>query len=312
MVLGFGPLTNLQIHRIVGQTRSFLWRGNNLGIEYTNHNDPNMASHFEWEFRNEAYIWKDDDVIGINFHPIATEFRKWLKQECNFIVLPSRTDKCAFTNPHTYQASAFVWVMSRVINDSHSISTIQEPIDALDAEIQRIRIYNELILYVTRLCEALIKQLAFCTQIPKRYYSKASLGALLATDCKECRRNKKPKHKISILGSLAHRYGHCLKYEHCLKEHLRIAGRRRNNEAAHSAIPDLRIRTAIESRDKLHQDTYEIGTDLVHMLEHVSELEIEMKEELQRRAPGQTIGKLIIIPGKDIHFEIKTEKESKK
>ena len=281
-----------------------------MDIEHTNHDDPDMASHFEWEFRNEAYIWNGDDVIGINFHPTATEFQKWLKQEGNFQVFSDRTTEGAFTNPHTYQASALAGVMSHVINDSHSISTSQEPIDALDAEIQRVRSYNELVLYITRLCEALIKQLAFCTQIPKHYYFKASLGALLATGCKECRREKKPMHKISILGSLAHRYGHCLKYEHCLKDHLRIAGRRRNSEAAHSGMPDLQIRTAIESRAELHRDAYEIGTDLVHMLEHVSELEIEMKSELERRAPRKTIGKLIFISGNGTRLEIDAEKEA--
>ncbi|MBD1868132.1 hypothetical protein H6F95_12635 [Cyanobacteria bacterium FACHB-471] len=281
-----------------------------MGIEHTNPEDPDMASHFEWEFRNEAYIWNADDIVGINFHPTATEFQKWLKQEGNFSVFSERTAEDAFTNPHTYQASALAGVMSHVINDSHSISTSQEPIDALDAEIQRIQSYNELVLYVARLCEALIKQLAFCTQIPKHYYFKASLGALLATDCKECRREKKPAHKISILGSLAHRYGHCLKYEHCLKDHLRIAGRCRNGEAAHSGIPDLQIRTAIESRSKLHHDAYEIGTDLVHMLEHISELEIEMKSELERRARRKTLGKLIFLPGKGIRLEIDAEKEA--
>jgi dsDNA-specific endonuclease/ATPase MutS2 len=80
---------------------------------------------------------------------------------------------------------------------------------------------------------------------------------------------------------LAHRYRLCLFYEGCLSENVRIANRRRDLEAAHSGITEFNPTTASKARDQLRIDTNKILTDLVHMLEHLGDIEEKMLLELQ-------------------------------
>ena len=67
----------------------------------------------------------------------------------------------------------------------------------------------------------------------------------------------------------------------CLFEHLKIANRRRNIEAAHAEAPDLKIRSSEAARGDLRTESKELGEELVHMLRHISDLEGRMSGELQ-------------------------------
>jgi len=252
---------------------------------HQSHPDPNIAYHFDWEFRRESAIWVDQQALAPNFHPLAMEFHQWLLRQGQFSVLAENHKGTAFslTNPYAYSASAIAAILARSINASHEFTHATEELDATEADIERIRIYNEQVLYMARFCEATIKQLLYCTQIPKKYYEHAALGSLLASDCKECRKSGKPPHKNSMLGSLAHRYKLCLEFDQCLIEHLKIVNRRRNLEAAHSDTQALNIRSATESRAQLEHDTLKVGNEFVHMLEHISDLEIEMRKEIKSR-----------------------------
>lgn len=252
---------------------------------HQSHPDPKIAYHFDWEFRREAAIWADQQALVPNFHPLATEFRQWLLRKGQFSVFAENHKGTTFslTNPYAYSASVIAAILAKSINASHEFYTAREALDATDADIERIRIYNELVLYMARFCEASIKQLLYCTQIPKKYYANAALGALLASDCKTCRKSGNPPHKNSMLGSLAHRYKLCLEFDHCLIEHLKIVNRRRNIEAAHSDTQVLNIRSVEESRAQLEHDSLEVGNEFVHMLKHISDLEIKMMNELKSR-----------------------------
>lgn len=258
----------------------------------SSHADPNIAYHLEWGFRREALLWSGEHPIGVNFQPVATEFRQWLLGKGQFSIF-AENDKNAifsFTNPYTYHASVIATILAQAINATHAFATGTDELDDMEADIKRIRVYNEQILYTARLCEVTIKQLLYCTQIPKSYYKKAALGSLLSVDCRSCRRSGKGFHKISLLGSLAHRYRLCLPFEQCLFEHLKIVNRRRNLEAAHAETQSLRIRTTSESRAQLMKDSYEAGNELVHMLEHVSDLENHMMIELKASAMSSLLG----------------------
>ena len=247
------------------------------------HIDPNVAYHIGWEFRKEALIVEGSIIQKINFHPLATELKGWLKGAGNFVIF-TESDKAkpkAINNPHTYNASVIVSILANVINSAHAFATSTEEIKPIDAEVERIRLYSEVTLYTARACEALIKQLLYCTNIPPKYYKKSSLGGLLSADCKSCRKAGKPIHKISMLGSIAHRYDLCLEIEKCLSEHLKIVNRRRNVEAAHSESLAITNNNSKEARAQLFHDTQSSGNDLVHMLEHISELEGKMREELK-------------------------------
>ena len=247
------------------------------------HADPNIAYHFDWGFRREALLWAGKHPIGINFHPLATEFHQWLLRKGQFSVFAEnhKSALLSLTNPYSYHASVIAAILARAINATHAFATSTEPIDDMEADIERIRVYNEQILYTARLCEATIKQLLYCTQISKGYYKDAALGALLSVKCRACKGANKPRHKISMLGSLAHRYRLCFPFEHCLFEHLKIVNRRRNIEAAHSETQALRIRSAVDSRAQLMQDSLDAGNELVHMLQHISDLETHMMRELR-------------------------------
>lgn len=247
------------------------------------HVDPTIAYHFDWGFRRETLMWAGEHPIGVNFHPLATEFHQWLLQKGKFSVFAEehKGSLLSLTNPYSYHASVIAAILARAINAAHNFATGLEPLDDMEADIERIRVYNEQILYTARFCEATIKQLLFCTQIPKSYYKDAALGALLSVECHACKNSGKPRHKISILGSLAHRYRLCLPFEHCLFEHLKIVNRRRNVEAAHSETQALRIRSSAASRAQLMQDSLDAGNELVHMLQHISDLESRMLTELK-------------------------------
>lgn len=249
------------------------------------HRDPNIAYHQDWEFRREAIIWDGGYPARINFHPVATEFRQWLLQKGQFSVLgeENKSQPYAFTNPYTYHASLLAAILANVINSSHAFSRSGEPIDAMEAEIERIRLYSEQVLYTARLCEALIKQLLYCTQIPKGYYDQTALGGLLAKKCKGCEGSAGMEHKVSLLGSLAHRYGLCMQFEGCLFVHLKVVNRLRSSEAAHADAQTMHIRTPEESRKQLDDDAIAALSELAHMLEHISDLESRMTAEIRER-----------------------------
>jgi len=255
------------------------------GDHHQSHPDPSVAYHFDWDFRREAALWIGERVIGVNFYPIATEFRDWLLRQGHFSVFAEehKGTLLSLTNPYSYHASVIAAILARSINASHEFATGSELLDDMEADIERIRIYNEQVLYTARLCEATIKQQLYCTQIPEPYYKRAALGALLSVECDECKKAGKPRHKISMLGSLAHRYGLCIAFDHCLIEHLKIVNRRRNIEAAHAEVQCLRLRPSAESRTQLAQDSVDVGNELVHMLQHVADLEARMMQELKSR-----------------------------
>lgn len=250
--------------------------------KHVGHSDQDIAYHVEWGFRRECLLWRGNIPIAPNLHPIATEFRSWLLRQGHFSVLAEEHKKedLAYSNPYTYHTSTIASVLAEAINESHDFAVGTMPCDPVQAEIKRIRIYNEQVLYIARLCEASIKQLLYCTQIGKKYYETAALGALLSAECRGCKGSGLKRHKLSLLGSLAHRYHLCLPFEHCLFEHLKIVARRRNLEATHSDAQLLKFRSAEESCRQLQQDCLDIGNELVHMLLHISELETLMLQEI--------------------------------
>ena len=69
-----------------------------------------------------------------------------------------------------------------------------------------------------------------------------------------------------------------------MSEHLKIANRRRNVEAAHSETQLLRKISANDSKSQLLKDSQEIGNEFVHILKHISDLETLMISELKKIA----------------------------
>jgi hypothetical protein len=245
----------------------------------------------------------DNQPLCSNFSPFATELRNWMLRKGNvrFFTADKKGLPGAPTNPYTYDASALAVAFMSVVNESNAFAKNTEPLDALDAEIKRIRLYTENVLYSVRLCEALIKQLLFCTSLPGSDYRGGALGSLLSKHCSVCRNSKEKRHKLSLLGSLAHRYQLCHSYDLCLDQHLRFANRRRNTEAAHSGATRFLPRKASVVRNQLGRQLTHVGNDFIHMLYHISEIEQRMLNELvaetERLTPKVKV--LIRVPTKN-------------
>jgi hypothetical protein len=185
----------------------------------------------------------------------------------------------AFTNPYTYATSSLALQLASAINQMSDFAGSTSPLPPIEAELSRIRFESELALLFTRFCEAAIKQMLYCTTFDEKDYRKATMGSLLAFDCRECRKAKKP-HFVSMLGALAHRYFCCYLLESCLFDHLAFAGTQRNHTAAHSDTKIPKACTVEESREAAMATLREVGHELGHMCQHIGEIEQKMISEI--------------------------------
>jgi len=240
------------------------------------------AAHPDWTLRREALIWIDEVPVTPNLVPFAAEMRKWLGQQGHLSVVTEemRKQPWGYSNPFTYHAATIGAGLGAAINAAYAFSERVDPIDPLEAEIERIRLHSELVINIARFCEATIKQLLHCTTLPRRLYVRASLGQLLALDCDACRAVGQPTHDVSLLGALAHRYFECSALEHCMLDHLKIVGERRKMDAAHSSAPTLNPRDAASSRADLRAMLDEAGYGLGHMADHIGTYENKLLAEL--------------------------------
>jgi hypothetical protein len=266
------------------------------------------GTHHPWSYRPQAFRWEGEQIVGLNLLPLATDMRAWMLRRGQLSLMPhsgSRTDG-GFTNPYAASGVTLRLLMSRVINATHEFATTHTGgHDAIEAEIERLRLYNEVLLYSARLCEVAIKQLLYCTQIPESRYERMALGALLQSRCPSCKREKgKKPHDVSLVGTLAHPFHLCLAFEHCAMDHMDLVNRLRNSQAAHSGSQELNIRTVAESKAQLLQDGHEALTGFVHMLSHVEDLEQSMLEDLAEKGEAIIRLKQDGLAAKDCNFNL--------
>ena len=244
--------------------------------------------HHTWNYHPQAFRWSGEMIGGINLLPVATDMRAWMMQKGHLSLMPDQEapDKNGFTNPYTKSGVTLSLLMSRVINQSHAYAHGDEPShDEVDSEIERLRLYNEVLLYSARLCEVAIKQLLYCTQIPESRYGRMALGQLLESPCPTCKRaNGKEPHLVSLVGTLAHPYHLCLEFEHCAMDHMDLVNKLRNSQAAHSGIQELNVRTSEISRSDLQEESSDILNGFLHMLSHVEDLEQNILRDLEDKA----------------------------
>src|SRR3546814_1177439 len=110
--------------------------------------------------------------------PLSMSMRSWLLGRGQ-LPIASKSDletEGGYKNPYTFSGAALTSILARVVNAYHDYCTLQEPDeDPMEAEIERLRLYNEVVLYTARFCEVVIKQLLYCTQLPERRYARKSL-----------------------------------------------------------------------------------------------------------------------------------------
>lgn len=242
------------------------------------------STHTDWAYRREAVIWIDGQPVRPNMVPFAREMSLWTQQKIPSLPVHTKLNQGVdgeFDNPYVYSLGALTLSIGAIINDAFEFAESTSPINPIDAEIQRIRLESELTIYAARFCEAATKQMLYCTQIPKKMYERASMGKLLAQECVDCKNNGRPRHDISLLGSLAHRFFLCHMLDACAIDHLQLVARRRNLEAAHSESQSIHPRTSTESRNQLDKSIREIGGELGHLADHIGEIEDKMIKETE-------------------------------
>lgn len=269
--------------------------------------------HQTWSYHPRAFRWSGEMICGINFLPVATEMRAWMLQQGKLSLLPDKQapEKGGFTNPFTNSGITLSLLMSQVINSSYDFTeTVNPNHDGVCSEIERVRLFNEILLYSARVCEVTIKQLLYCTQIPQKMYNRMALGQLLESNCPTCRRsNGKEHHTVSMIGSLAHPYHLCLEFEHCAMDHMDFINKMRNSEAAHSNVQELNIKSSEASKAQLKKESTDVLSDFLHMLSHIEKLEQSMLLDLANK--GEAINKLKDdgLEAKDCNFDLVPGKE---
>lgn len=218
-----------------------------------------------------------------NVFPFAAELRHWMKQE-SFDLPPVELDLPGL-NPYTANASVLVSMFRQTVNDltPETPAGLSEE-DSLDLEVRRTRLMSEYILLGTRICEVLVKQMLYCTSHRPSAYRSVALGKLLVRSCVDCPEAGRERHLVSLLGSLAHRYGFCGVMEQCLKTDLLKLKALRDQYVSHADTWPFRVPptpSAAEARVRtFHAD---VGERLLHMFQHIAQLEKKMIAELRAR-----------------------------
>ncbi|MEA9753412.1 hypothetical protein VDG03_20870 [Xanthomonas campestris pv. raphani] len=250
------------------------------------HHSAHEASHQAWDYAQGAMIWCSGTPIAVNIAPCATHMSEWLRRVRNDLWQPggySSPELECQRNPYSDSLVTLTASIGLVIDDSVKFIESNEPIHPTEAEIRRVRLECELVLYAARFCEAVIKQMLHCTAFPPKLYQSAALGQLLSQDCRTCRKANHPTHSFSLLGSLAHHFFLCQEIDACALDHLILANKRRNLEAAHSNAQVLRLCEPTKSRNALGTTLDEVLGAFSHLLEHVSKIEIALIKEVEIR-----------------------------
>jgi len=270
------------------------------------------GTHHSWRFRSQAFRWKGEQISGINFLPLATEMRAWMLRRGQLSLMPPSAPPWndGFTNPYSANGITLALIMSSVIIAFHEYATTATPgHDEIAAEIERLRLYNEILLYSARFCEVAIKQLLYCTEIRESWYERKALGELLELPCPVCKRKSgQEPHRISLVGTLACPYHLCREFEHCAMDHMDLVNKLRNSQAAHSGIQALNVRGVDASKEQLLQDSDEALSGFVHMLSHFEDLEQQMLRDLVEK--GEEINRLKRngLSAKDCNFNLEPGK----
>jgi hypothetical protein len=148
--------------------------------KHVGHQGKNIAYHMNWNFRTQALRPTTNNRMAFNFHTLATDLKNWMRRKGKLRFSTFKQSKLPgnFTNPYTHAGSVLAISFAQVIQDSAAFSESREPMDQADAEIKRLRLYTEHVLYSARISECLIKQLLFCTDFRESDYEKAALSAL--------------------------------------------------------------------------------------------------------------------------------------
>jgi hypothetical protein len=234
--------------------------------------------------------------------------RAWMQQRGQLQIVSAgevgRDD--GYTNPYTFSAGSLTLMLANVVEAVYDFTNdTSNVVDPVHAEIERLRLYNEVMLYTARLCESMVKQLLYCTVVPEKRYEKKALGELLESPCPQCRKeNGKTPHMVSLVASLAHPFGLCLEFEHCAMDHMAWLNKLRNAQAAHSGVQTLNVRTVMESKRQLDADHRQVIEGFLHMLSHLEKLESLTLHDLAEKGEQIELLRLNGLPPDQANFRL--------
>lgn len=266
------------------------------------------GAHHVLAYAPRAFRFIGREIVGINFVPLAAPMRAWLLRQGDLPVAveDERGTPGAYSNPYTYSGLALAICLAEVVNDHYAFCQGEEAVDdPLIAAVTRLRLYNELLLYVVRVGETAIKQLLYCTQLPDRRYERFALGQLLEAPCPNCRKeNGKQPHSVSLVASLAHPFRLCHEFTHCAMDHLALVNRLRNGLAAHSGTSPLHVLPADETRKGADEEGRFVMAECLHLLEHLAKVELAMLDDLARQGAVLEQHRLDGLAAADANFHL--------
>lgn len=242
--------------------------------------------HWEFDFCARSFYTRTlgrDTLTVVNLFPFATELQKWALRKPSTLPVVTEDDH-TFDNPFCHHSSFLVWMFTAAVNDfAMFVAEQKEPTDGTwEISLGTMRHTAEVVLYSTRLAECLFKQLLYCTSLDTRLYFKAPLGQMLDGACRSCK--GKAKHRVSLIGSLAHRYKMCGVYEQCIQTDLTFLNSVRNSQAAHATVGPVRLEPHVDRAWMTARHILdELGDRMIHLLGHVAEMETHLLAELEGR-----------------------------
>lgn len=266
------------------------------------------GTHQPWRYRPNAFRWEGARIAGINFVPIAGPMRAWMQQQGSLFLISreGQTKSGGYYNPYVFSGCTLSLLLGRVVNACHDFEESDEcDLDPIDAEVERLRLYNEAVLLTARVTEVAIKQLLYCTAIPEKHYRRMALGGLLESPCPGCKKAEGDRpHLVSLMGSLAHPFHLCLEFDKCALDHMFLVNKLRNAQAAHSEIQNIIVRSPAESKAQLRVEATEVFSGFLHLLTHLEKVESRMLDDLAAKAAQINVLKASGLPPEECNFNL--------
>jgi len=246
--------------------------------------EPTSRTHQPWSFVGRAFNNRNGKLVP-NLFPFASELRKWMLREPSSIFAAAPAN-LGSANPFARDACWLAWAFAAIIDDFAEL--LKAPVESTDAwrlDLKRIRLKSEFVLYATRIVEATVKQLLYCTTFREKTYIRATFGKLVSSTCQPCATKGGQRHTIDLLGSLAHAYKMCGQYEMCLSKDLQLLLQIRNSETAHATVGTIQISDTPEQALAVAQnDMDRLSEKLLHAFQHLGELEEHMLGTVSAKA----------------------------
>ena len=217
--------------------------GNGKNLPHEGHTDTDIAYHIVWPYSSRAFMWNDKPKKQKRVDPCGVNFQPIANQLRLWLLRQG-----GVVSYFSHKKEGRGLVPTNPYTESASVLAL------MYADVM-----GETHTFVTSSDHM------------------EEIDAEIRRACKKAGRG----HKISLLGSLPHRFHLCLEVEHCLDKHLSIANTRRNSQASHATFTGFDPRPVEQVRERFDRELKELAEEMIHMLQHIGKIELAMEKELQ-------------------------------